>query len=141
MFLTGVILQRFKIYQSNLIYGKGLYWLFIYLAFTYLVPTSQLQFFISMLLLAVCTLSIAYTAPRLGKYVLQGNDISYGVYMYHGLVLNIMVETNHLHHFRYLLFVLAASYLLGFLSWIGIEKRFLKKKHPAQLSNVIQPVT
>jgi hypothetical protein len=61
--------------------------------------------------------------------------------MYHGLVLNIMVETNHLHHFRYLLFVLAASYLLGFLSWIGIEKRFLKKKHPAQLSNVIQPVT
>jgi peptidoglycan/LPS O-acetylase OafA/YrhL len=82
MFLSGVLLQRWQAYRSPWIAGKGLLWLMAYLLghFT-LMSAGSLHTVVVMPLLAVTTISMAYTAPQLSQWLLRGNDISYGVYI------------------------------------------------------------
>jgi len=72
--------------------------------------------------------SLAYTLPDIADRLLRRNDISYGVYIYHMLVVNILVSLHMVYRPVYLLVVLGASYALGYLSWVFIERRFLRKK-------------
>jgi peptidoglycan/LPS O-acetylase OafA/YrhL len=128
MFLAGLVLQRTQAYRSRLIFGKGFYWIAAYLLFCYLVPESAWSLVASRLVLAVCTVSLAYTLPGIAENILKGNDISYGVYIYHGLILNIMVSLHLLHSTGFLAAVAAGSYLAGYLSWVLVERRFLRSK-------------
>lgn len=128
IFLLGANMQRLNLYKSPLIYGKGLIWLTIYLVFSFLVPDWPINFFLERILLGFCILSIAYTLPYLSNKLLKGNDISYGVYIYHGLILSIFFQLKMFYKIEYLLLIFLASYILGYLSWIFIEKTFIKKK-------------
>ncbi|GAB4031200.1 acyltransferase family protein [Spirosoma jeollabukense] len=130
VFLAGVIMQRLKIYKSNLIYGKGLYWIVAYACFNALISLSSISALsiLSILLLSVCIISLAYTRTELAHKLLGGNDISYGVYIYHGLLLNILVSFNLFSQHFYIAIVLIGAYLLGYFSWILIEKPFLRRK-------------
>jgi peptidoglycan/LPS O-acetylase OafA/YrhL len=128
LFLAGVVLQRVGAYRSQLIFGMGFRWVAAYLLFCYLVPESGVSLVVSRLVLAVCVISLAYTLPGVAAKLLHGNDISYGVYIYHGLILNIMISLHLLHEPKYLAVVLVTAYLAGYLSWIGVERRFLRKK-------------
>ena len=49
---------------------------------------------ISNILLSILTISLAYTLPKLGK-ILKGNDISYGMYIYHMLVINSLIALGY----------------------------------------------
>jgi peptidoglycan/LPS O-acetylase OafA/YrhL len=128
LFLAGVIFQRLKIYASTLIYNKGLLWLAAYLLFSYLVPEFPGKYFVGGLLLGILTISMAYSVPKLSHKLLHGNDISYGVYIYHGMIVNIIVELNHFNEPKYFYLLFVLSYLLAFLSWKFIEKPSLRRK-------------
>jgi len=128
LFLTGMMLQRLKAYQSPLIANKGLYWLIIYLLFVQFVPHSQLEMLVSLVLLAIFSISLAYTLPGLSKKLLKGNDISYGVYIYHGLILNVIVELKLFGDYKYLALLIVATFILAFASWKFIEEPILKRK-------------
>jgi peptidoglycan/LPS O-acetylase OafA/YrhL len=128
MFLTGVALQRFKAYKSRIIYGKGLFWVVGFLLFAYFIPPFSAKFILSSLLLSVTTISLAYTFPGISKKLLRGNDISYGVYIYHGLLLNIIIELKGLNNMISLLVLYPTTYLIAFISWKFVEKPMLKKK-------------
>lgn len=128
MFMAGVALQRLKAYQSGVIFGKGLLWALAYLLLSYLLPESPFSYVLRMLVLAVCTVSLAYTLPGLGDRLLRGNDISYGVYIYHGLILNILFQLRLLHSAKYLLIMLVSAFAAGWVSWRLVERPFLRKK-------------
>ena len=128
LFLTGVILQRAKVYKSNLIYGKGLIWLCAYILFSLLVPYTTILSLFSMFFLGITAISLAYTFPSFSNKLFKGNDISYGVYIYHGIVVNIFVQLSFIHRNNYLLYVLLITYILAFISWKLIEKPFISKK-------------
>jgi peptidoglycan/LPS O-acetylase OafA/YrhL len=69
---------------------------------------------------------MAYTMPGLSR-ALHGNDISYGVYIYHMPVINLLLYhgvtgTNGL------LITAALVGVLGFLSWKLVEKPALALK-------------
>jgi len=130
LFLLGVLLQRFGIYKSRFIYNKGLYWIVAYLTFClllypYLHPVAfQL---VKNILLSGCIVSMAYSAPSFSSKLLKGNDISYGIYIYHGLILTIIVQLK-LSYSINVYSLIVFSYLLGYLSWIIIERPFIKRK-------------
>jgi len=131
MFLLGVIFQRLRIFQSKFIYGKALYWLVGYLLIC-LLPLGDyfntIAFtFAKNIILGFTVLSMAYTLPQTAKKLLRGNDISYGIYIYHGLLLTIIVQMKWQPNIN-LAMVIAAAYVLGYLSWIFIEKPFIKRK-------------
>jgi peptidoglycan/LPS O-acetylase OafA/YrhL len=130
MFLLGVIFQRLRIYQSWFIYNKALYWLAAYLLISltlksYFNPVFFV--FAQNIMLGFTVLSIAYTLPGTAEKLLRGNDISYGIYIYHGLLLTIIVQLKWQSHVN-LPMVILATYALAYLSWTFIEKPFIKRK-------------
>ena len=68
-------------------------------------------------------------AYALGEHRLQ-NDISYGIFLYHWPVLNIFFEyglpAGERHNLFFVLY-LAATLLLGWLSWFLVERRVLRR--------------
>jgi peptidoglycan/LPS O-acetylase OafA/YrhL len=133
--MTGILMQRWKIFKSPAIYGKGLYWAIGYLAFVYLVPDSIPKNMIQMLILAPCTIAIAYSIPGLATKWLNNRDLSYGVYMYHGLILTILVEFNIKGSYWLLLGVFVVTMILSWLSYVYVETpamKFAKKRNKAR---------
>jgi peptidoglycan/LPS O-acetylase OafA/YrhL len=128
VFLIGVLLQRLHLYKSRFIYKKGLYWLIGYIAVNLILVDriNPVVFeFLYTFLLAFCVLSMAYTLPNTAKILLRTNDISYGIYIYHGLILTVMIQEKFATPV-YLVVIL--SYIAGFLSWIFVEKPFIRMK-------------
>lgn len=139
LFLTGVLMQRMRFHKMNWIAGKAIYWFIVYLAVYLLIPYSAASYVLEMLMLGVVTVSAAYTVPRASHKLLRGNDISYGVYMYHGLLINLFIELGLTKRAEYLALLALCAYVAGYLSWIGVERPFLRsKKH--SISPVYVPV-
>jgi peptidoglycan/LPS O-acetylase OafA/YrhL len=126
MFLLGVFFQEFKVYIKKYILGKGIIWLFVYLIICYLLPDVSL--IVKNILLALCIISLSYTKADVGYKLLNQIDISYGVYIYHGLVLGVLVELKFTNSSMYIFVVLITSFLLAYISYVFIEKPFLKLK-------------
>lgn len=129
MFLAGVLMNRLGLGGSALLRGRGLYWLAAYLLVYYLVPYSTARQVAGMLLLGVTTVSLAYTAPATARRLLHGHDISYGVYIYHGLLLNIFVQLGCLGRWTYFGGVVAGTLLAATASWLLVERPMLRRKH------------
>jgi peptidoglycan/LPS O-acetylase OafA/YrhL len=130
MFLMGVILQRLQVYRSRLIYSKGLYWLAAYIALNlffsnYINPLVFQLHYIT--LLAFCIISLAYTFPHTAERLLRGNDISYGIYIYHGLILTVIMQEHWVRNTN-LFEVMVMAYGLACLSWLCIERPFIRMK-------------
>jgi peptidoglycan/LPS O-acetylase OafA/YrhL len=81
-------------------------------------------------LLAVTVFSCAYSFPRISERLLGGNDISYGIYIYHMPMVNVFVYCGYLYRLEYVAFALAATLIAAALSWAVIERPILAlKKH------------
>jgi peptidoglycan/LPS O-acetylase OafA/YrhL len=80
------------------------------------------------LMLGVTMISVAYTLPGLSRTVLSGTDVSYGVYIYHGLVINIFVELGRTDNWLFGAGVFLLTYILGYLSWVLVERSCIKRK-------------
>jgi peptidoglycan/LPS O-acetylase OafA/YrhL len=128
LFMTGIVLQRLKAHESKWVAGKGLCWLIVYLGLYYGVSDAPGAYVPLALLLAVTSVSMAYTAPRTAHQMLRGNDISYGVYIYHGLLINLFVEIGLSGRPESLMLLAGSTYIAGYASWVLVEKRFLGKK-------------
>ena len=57
-----------------------------------------------------------------------GFDISYGLYLYHMLVVNLLLELDIFNQFNILYAYLFCTFILAFLSWNFIESPILKFK-------------
>jgi peptidoglycan/LPS O-acetylase OafA/YrhL len=134
LFLFGWILQRNFDWLGRFFRGKALYWLAGYFALLLLRDYAGIYFprtsFFQFLVLGCVALSFAYTLPALAARITRGNDISYGVYIYHMLVVSVFLEIGFYGWLRWecLLSLLATTYLLAFLSWHWVEKPILALK-------------
>lgn len=128
LFLAGVVLQRVHAQRSRWIAGKGVFWLAGYLAVHYGLPAGAFNYVLGTLVMAVMTVSLAYTAPRASGVLLRGNDISYGVYIYHGLILNVLIELGIGRSVVHLPLVALLTIGVAFLSWRLVERPFLRRK-------------
>ncbi|MCD6011088.1 MAG: hypothetical protein K0Q79_950 [Flavipsychrobacter sp.] len=119
--------------------GKGFIWLAAYLlycfVFCYWLQKFRIGYwtnfyhFISVVLLSQSTIALAYTWKQLGVKLLRHNDYSFGIYIYHMPVINVLL-TLGLYGANYLFFaVFLVAGILAFISWKVIEKPFLALKH------------
>ena len=79
-------------------------------------------------LLALMTIAAAYSVRGLSSRLLRGNDISYGVYIYHFVIINVLMQLGWMRDLSSVLAVFVLTALMGLLSWHGIEKRALSLK-------------
>ena len=78
-------------------------------------------------LLSATTIAAAYSFVNINK-ILRGNDISYGVYLFHGLVINLIIEITNYRGVILYPIVYAASIVLSYFSWKFIESPALALK-------------
>lgn len=118
--------------------AKGLLWLLVYVAYC-LVYSVWLQRyrmsywvsgyqFIAVLLLVQAVVSQAFTARHLSGRLLGSNDISYGVYIYHMPIVNLLIALGYAGNNSACFIALGATLLLGVLSWRWIERPALATK-------------
>ena len=80
------------------------------------------------LLLAGLILSAAFSAEGLTHKLLRGNDISYGVYVYHMLVINSLIQLGYYGAWPHGLAAATITALVAFASWRCVERPALGLK-------------
>jgi|HubBroStandDraft_6_1064221.scaffolds.fasta_scaffold04859_4 peptidoglycan/LPS O-acetylase OafA/YrhL len=138
-FLIGTIcyLQLPRIFRF--VEGKFLYWALAYAVFVLLVwkglglagwnleknPACMLT---QRLLLAGLIFSLAYSLPGLAHALLRGNDVSYGVYVYHMLVVNSLLQLGLFGAWPYGVTVVLVTGIVALCSWRWVERPALRLK-------------
>lgn len=122
-FLEGRFVWHFAGYtifavSRQLLLGRDTAWSSVY----------YLGYFPERILLATATISAAYTTRGLSSRLLGGDDISYGVYIYHFLVINVLVEMGTMTGLASVATVFGLSATLGLASWHLVEKQALALK-------------
>ena len=129
MFLLGIILQRNFESLRPFLENRVAFWFAGFSACMALLnpwgpetlsssPTSVL---LARFLLAMAVLSFAFSWRSLSEFVLRGNDISYGVYLYHGLAINALVQLGWKQDSWYFGLVTLVTVVCATLSWWLVE--------------------
>ena len=137
MFLVGIFFQKNFSILHKILSGKVFYILPLYLAISFYSTTyfgwgmgngiNPILF----IALAVLIFSFAYSFPMLSQNILKRNDISYGVYIYHMPVVNILMYYGYTSNVLHVAVAIIITILLAGLSWVIFEKNSIKlKKHP-----------
>ena len=141
MFVLGIILQRNRRALSPWFVGKGVLWLALYILVALVLefalgvpPRTNTPDLLSMSILAIAVVSLAFTRADLSERMLKGNDISYGTYIYHMVIANLAFELGFRHTTLAFLGVLAASFGIAIVSWVTIERPALSLKRRALLA-------
>jgi peptidoglycan/LPS O-acetylase OafA/YrhL len=138
MFLLGVLIQRNFDKLKTILEGKFLFWLPVFLGLEMLVRNQSLAYAFYLLpvartAMACMVVSAAFSAKGLSSKLLRGHDISYGVYLYHMIVMNACLYLGFQANYSTALIVFVGAYALGILSWISVEKPSLALKNRFQL--------
>ena len=131
MFAIGVLLARHFEALRRILVGCAHWWLLAYIfafvfarRFDVTVGTNHPNAAV-MLLLAFLVISVAYTLPSLSTRLLRGNDLSYGIYIYHMVVANYLLEVE----VPSLWLAIASTLLLAAASWWCVERPALALKN------------
>lgn len=147
LFLAGAGANRLWPKIDVLFRGQAIVWLAIYLAlavpavatFGNHITGNRLPGPLCIALFCL-VLSCGYTRPNLARSVLKGTDISYGLYLFHGPIINAYVEATERGWIQipslagaFLVLLLAA--IMAITSWHMIEQPALtlKKIRPSRL--------
>jgi peptidoglycan/LPS O-acetylase OafA/YrhL len=137
MFLVGVLIQRNWGRLRPLLAGRAHWWLLGYLALCGVANrlgvdvgsnTITPLFFCPLAGLVVAS---ATSAPGLADRILHRQDISYGTYLYHLLVINVLVSFGLVGSAWPAAGAIAMALLLATASWVLVEKPFLRRKRAA----------
>jgi peptidoglycan/LPS O-acetylase OafA/YrhL len=82
-------------------------------------------------LMGVTVLAAAYSRPTLGHRLLRGQDMSYGMYIYHMPIVNVFIQLGKTGSAAWIVVALLLSGLCAALSWLLVERPFLRRKKAA----------
>jgi peptidoglycan/LPS O-acetylase OafA/YrhL len=145
IFLVGVLMQRHWPALRGLLAGRTHWWLLGYVLIC--VVTKRLHIYVGsadisplfLLPLAGLVMSCAISHPTLSDRLLRHNDISYGTYIYHALVLNVLLVLGVQGNILSATAALGISFGLGAASWWCVERPFLRRKHKSLRTALLAP--
>ena len=129
-FGCGILLSYYWNQIKTYIVGKAFLWLFVFFTYIYIFDVSpeyqpkKFSGFIINIILSILTISFAHTLPKISR-ILKGQDYSYGIYIYHMLVINCIVQLGYINSLNYFILSILVTIILAILSWNIIEKRVL----------------
>ena len=137
MFLAGISIQRNWSTVRGWLVGRAHWWGLGYLMLcaagrwlrvdtggNYMSPVYLLP-------LAGLIVSLAMSAPQLSDRILRHHDVSYGLYLYHMLVIDLLVGLAAPSAWASFAAAIIVSLGLAALSWTLIEKPYLRGKRGA----------
>jgi peptidoglycan/LPS O-acetylase OafA/YrhL len=141
-FLAGIVIQQNFGRLRPWLAGKALWWLAAHLLCC--VWLGRLGWHVAgnlvgplpSLTLIGATFSLGYTFPTLSERVLRSNDISYGTYLYHMVIVNAVIELGLPATPGTVATIIAVTLACAVLSWKLVERPALMLK-----PRVVEPVT
>ena len=138
-FLTGVLCYLKLPVLMPWMRGKALYWLSGYLLYVLAVwhgfglagwnlEKNLVCMILQRVLLAGVIFSVAFSAPGLAQMLLRGNDISYGIYVYHMLVINTMLQWGLRDSWAAFAALAGITAVIALGSWRLVERPALRLK-------------
>lgn len=133
-FLAGILVQRHFARLQSLLSGRAGWWLALHVVTcTVLSPLGwqvkgNLIGPLPSLTLIGLTFSLAYTRPGLSDRLLRHNDISYGTYLYHMVIVNALLELQWPRTPGTVVAVFALTLVCAGLSWKLVEEPALACK-------------
>lgn len=132
VFLIGMALHREQSFVERVLRGKVLWFAVGYAAliasYSWLgIPYRGVSVFTAVPL-ALLVISAAYTKPDLSARLLGGNDISYGIYIYHMVWVNAVIHMGLWRPVENLLIATAMTFVCAYLSWRVVERPCLLRK-------------
>ena len=139
MFLAGVLVQR-NFDRLCRLFKPVAFWVALPLYALYALGMAQLHFgmdnsfspllFFPLVFLVCCA---AYYPSRAARDLLHGNDISYGIYIYHVPVMNMFLFYGLVGSMGYTFATVGIAIVLAIASWLLIERPSLShKRRPAR---------
>ena len=133
MFMVGAYISTNRDLQTKILSVNPLVYLVLYVASYYFALEYNLGVgnninFISFILLCLLIFRLAYTNPSLSDQVLGGNDISYGIYIYHMPIINLWLFCKIQGTTISFVLAIVATICMAFISWYLIEKPALRLK-------------
>jgi peptidoglycan/LPS O-acetylase OafA/YrhL len=137
MFLVGVSIQRNWSTVRGWLFGRAHWW-----GLGYLMLCAAARWLrvdtggnnmspVYLLPLAGLVVSLAMSAPQLSDRILRHHDVSYGLYLYHMLVIEFLVGLAAPSGWASIAAAIIVSLVLAALSWTLIEKQYLRGKRRA----------
>jgi len=130
IFSFGVLARLCWDRVSVLFTGKAVWWLVAYLGLVWQTATVPSIYkagpldAVLMAVLAGLVLSVAFTFPR--PQLLKGQDLSYGIYLYHMLVIHTFLALGWAGSWSMLAPAIAATVAMAAASWLLIERPALR---------------
>lgn len=138
-FLAGVLSYLYFDKLKRFYIGKGMFWLALYLAYVVVIGVYMglydQEYFINgyglvgFLILSQTVISFAFTRPGLSHDLLKGNDISYGLYLYHLVIIGIFFKNGHYANNWAFLPIVSLTVAAAYFSWVLVEKPALRLKN------------
>lgn len=131
MFVVGAMICEF--FMSWKEYIVKYWWCFFIASAFFSISKWDIGMYgtIKVTLLALAIIGFAYKFPRFNiKY-----DFSYGLYIYHMIIINVFIELGYVGKILDLVIVFILSVVLASISYITIGKIYRKKKHIMELGN------
>lgn len=133
-FLIGISIRYLYEHWPSIFVGRALAWAIVYavwvaieLHFSLTGAHGNLLNIPSIVLLGMLTVSAAFTARNLSSRLLRGNDTSYGLYIYHMPILNLLIANRIGGASGFILFFVATG-CAAILSWRFVEAPALALK-------------
>jgi len=133
IFIIGSAFYKFYKNVHSMIENKFLLWFVLFILFNiiinyYSIDNNIIMYIIKWVIFSFMIFSFAFSFKTLSKKVLKGNDFTYGIYIYHMLIINIFVHIKLVGEIKYFFSVIILSIISGIMSWYLIEKPFLQLK-------------
>ena len=137
MFLVGVSIQRNWSTVRGWLFGRAHWWGLGYLMlcaagrWLHVATGGNYMSPVYLLPLAGLIVSLAMSAPQLSDRILRHHDVSYGLYLYHMLVIDLLVVLAAPSGWAPIAATIIVSLGLAALSWTLVEKPYLRGKRGA----------
>lgn len=133
-FLCGVLCQRYAPTVIGALRGRALACLAVFLLVSGLCHLLGVRNHgnhihpILIVMMACVVIAFAYTAVDKFGHLLHGMDISYGVYIYHMIVINVLLHLGQFSAWSNFALTIVVTTLLGLASWVLVERPALARK-------------
>lgn len=134
IFLLGVLAQRNWAELNWCFESRVHWWAFAYLiviVFGYwegVSVTGNRQSPFAVVILIGVVLSFAFSHRTLAESLLQGNDFSYGIYIYHMVIINVLLHLGFRGQWWHLILAATLTLLAAVLSWKWVESSAIALK-------------
>ncbi|MDA8789377.1 acyltransferase [Pseudomonadales bacterium] len=135
MFITGILFQRnFAVLSAFVSRIPWLILLPLYCIYAFVMVNmgfetgnkiSPIVFFALIFLI----FRLAYLGAERSNNLLRGNDISYGIYIWHMPIVNQMLFLNYGQSYLDVVIALILTFLAAVTSWVLVEKPAIQLKH------------